>query len=60
MALKQIIIAGNKHDREDDRRVSRLEIKQFCESMECDYIEVSVLEDKGIDELLQMVIKKSM
>ena len=33
MALKQIVIAGNKHDKEEERLVSRLEIKQFCESM---------------------------
>ena len=60
MALKQIVIAGNKHDLESKRKVSVLEIKQFCESMQCDYVEVSVLEDKGIDKLLDLVMKKCM
>lgn len=59
-AAKQIVIAGNKHDLEEVRKVSRLEIKQFCESLNCDYVEVSVLEDKGIDTLLDKVMDKCM
>ncbi len=58
MALKQIVIAGNKHDLEKERKVSKLEISQFCESMQCDFVEVSVLEDKGIDQLLEKVMDK--
>ena len=57
--MKQIIIAGNKHDLEEERKVSKMEINQFCESMGCDYVEVSVLEDKGIDILLEKVIDKA-
>ncbi len=37
-----------------------MEIDQFCESMGCDYVEVSVLEDWGIDQLMNKVIKKCM
>ena len=37
-----------------------MEIKQFCDSLDCDYVEVSVLEDKGIDTLIEMVIGKCM
>lgn len=58
MANKQIIIAGNKHDLEQNRRVSKMEIDQFCTSMGCDYVEISVLEDVGIDALLEKIIVK--
>ena len=54
------MIAGNKHDLEQERKVSRMEITQFCESLGCDYVEVSVLEDRGIDGLLDKVIQKCM
>ena len=37
-----------------------MEIDQFCESMGCDYVEVSVLEDWGIEELMKKVIQKCM
>ena len=37
-----------------------MEIAQFCESLGCDYVEVSVLEDRGIDGLLDKVIQKCM
>jgi hypothetical protein len=39
--------------------VSRLEIKQFCESMRCAYAEVSVVKNTGIDELVDLIILKS-
>ena len=54
--LKNVVIIGNKHDLEEKRAISRLEIKQFCESLECDYVEVSVLENRGIDQLMTKVI----
>lgn len=54
--MKNIIIAGNKHDLEDERAVSRMEIEEFCRSMNCDYVEISVLQNKGIDELMAKVI----
>jgi small GTP-binding protein len=49
--VKNIIIAANKIDLEHQRQVSNLEIKKFCDSMKCDYCEVSVLQDKGVDDL---------
>ena len=51
---------GNKHDLEDKRAISRLEIEEFCRTMGCIYVEVSVLENKGIDLLLENVISKCM
>jgi GTPase SAR1 family protein len=57
---KNIVIAGNKHDLEEDRAISRLEIQNFCNNYNCDYIEISVLEDKGVDTLLLKVIEKCM
>ena len=56
--LKNIIIAANKIDLEENRAVSKLEISKFCESMQCDYMEVSVLNDTGIKELFDQVIDK--
>ena len=50
--MKNIIIAGNKHDLEKDRAISKLEIEEFCKSLGCEYVEISVLENKGIDELM--------
>ena len=47
--IKNIVIVGNKHDLEALREISRMEILQFCRSMECEYIEVSVLDDIGVD-----------
>ncbi len=58
LPVKHIVIIGNKHDLEHKRAISRMEIKQFCDSLECDYVEVSVLENRGIDELMTMVIQK--
>ena len=58
--VKNIIIVGNKHDLEEKRAISRLEICQFCESLECEYVEISVLENKGIDDLMQKVIERCM
>lgn len=51
------MIAGNKHDMEDQRDISRQEIQSFCESLDCDYVEISVRENKGIDELLAKVVE---
>ena len=45
---------------EHKRQVSRLEINKFCESMNCDLQEVSVLQDIGIDELFEKVMDKCM
>ena len=56
--IKNIIIVANKIDLEEKRQVSRLEISKFCESMECDLVEVSVLNDIGIDQLIDQVISK--
>jgi len=47
--MKNIVIAGNKHDLEDIREVSRMEIDEFCRTMGCDYVEISVLENENID-----------
>jgi GTPase SAR1 family protein len=60
LPLKNIIIVGNKHDLEDQRKISRLEISKFCESMECDYVEISVLENQGIEDLMTRVVEKCM
>lgn len=38
--------------------VSKLEVQQFCESMNCCYAEVSVYGNLGIDELVHLVIEK--
>lgn len=38
--------------------VSKLEVEQFCESMKCEYAEVSVFGNLGIDELVHLVIAK--
>ena len=54
--VKNIVIAGNKHDLEEKRQISRQEIEAFCKSMQCEYVEVSVLQNKGIDELMTKVI----
>jgi len=45
---------------EHQRQVSRLEINKFCESMGCDLVEVSVLQNIGIDELFDKVMDKCM
>ena len=58
--IKNIVIASNKIDMEDQRAVSRLEIQKFCESMECDLVEVSVLKDINVDYLFEKVIDKCM
>ena len=58
--MKNIIIVGNKYDLEAERKVSELEIRQFCESMSCVYVRCSVLSDAGIEELINTVIVKSM
>ena len=58
--VKNIIIVGNKYDLEEQRRVSELEIRQFCESMECLYVRCSVLSDDGIEELISTIITKCM
>lgn len=58
--MKNIIIVGNKYDLESERKVSELEIRQFCESMSCLYVRCSVLSDAGIEELINTVIVKSM
>ncbi len=57
--IKNIIIAGNKHDLEAERKVSRLEIDEFVSSMGCEYVEISVKENIGIDNLISKVIEKS-
>lgn len=56
---KNIIIVGNKYDLEDKRMVSELEISQFCESMNCYYVRCSVLNERGVEELITTIIKKS-
>ena len=56
--VKNIIICANKNDLEDERKVSKMEIKQWCESMNCDYVEISVLNDQGVDDLVSKVITK--
>ena len=38
--------------------VSELEIRQFCESMDCMYVRCSVLNDDGVEELISTVITK--
>ena len=58
--VKNIIIVGNKYDLEAQRKVSELEIRQFCESMSCIYVKCSVKSEEGIDELVNTVIEKSM
>ena len=49
---------GNKYDLEAERRVSELEIRQFCESMDCLYVRCSVLNDTGVEELINTIITK--
>lgn len=58
--MKNIIIVGNKYDLEEQRKVSELEIRQFCESMSCMYVKCSVKSEEGIEELINTVIEKSM
>ena len=57
--MKNIIIVGNKHDLEAKRRVSEMEITQFCDSMGCTYIRTSVLANTGIEDLISTTIEKS-
>ena len=45
---------------EAERKVSELEIRQFCESMSCLYVKCSVKSEEGIEELINTVIVKSM
>ncbi|CDW88237.1 uncharacterized protein STYLEM_17355 [Stylonychia lemnae] len=56
--IKNIIIVGNKHDLEELRAISRLEINQFCQSLNCEYLEISVNNDQGVDNLVNKVIEK--
>ena len=35
MPIKNIIIAGNKHDLTEKREISEMEAEKFAESMEC-------------------------
>ena len=58
--MKNIIIVGNKYDLEEERMVSELEIRQFCESMDCLYIRCSVKNESGIEELINTVITRCM
>ena len=58
--VKNIIIVGNKYDLEEQRKVSELEIRQFCESMNCLYVRCSVKSDEGIENLIETVIDKCM
>ena len=57
--VKNIVIVGNKYDLEDQRRVSEMEIKQFCDSMECAYVPCSVKDNTGLDALVTTIIEKS-
>jgi GTPase SAR1 family protein len=57
--VKNIVIVGNKHDLDKDRKVSDLEIRQFAESMGCVYVPCSVLSDHGIEPLIDTIIQKS-
>ena len=41
---------------ESERKVSELEIRQFCESMDCLYVRCSVAADTGIDTLINTII----
>ena len=56
--VKNIIIVGNKYDLEAQRQVSELEIRQFCESMNCLYVRCSVANDDGVEELISTIISK--
>ena len=56
--VKNIIIVGNKYDLEEERQVSELEIRQFCESMDCFYVRCSVKSDDGIESLIETIIKQ--
>uniref|UniRef100_A0A7S3HZ72 Uncharacterized protein n=1 Tax=Favella ehrenbergii TaxID=182087 RepID=A0A7S3HZ72_9SPIT len=56
--MKNIIIVGNKYDMEAKRQVSELEIRQFCESMDCLYVRCSVLSDEGVEALITTIISK--
>ena len=58
--MKNIIIVGNKHDLEAKRKVSELEITQFCEDMGCTYLRTSVYSNTGIEELIETTIDKAM
>lgn len=55
--VKNIIIVGNKYDLEEQRLVSELEIRQFCESMACHYVRCSVKSDDGVESLIEAIIK---
>ena len=48
---------GTKKDLEGERTVSALEIKQFCDSMQCIYLEISVFNNIGIEDLVHSVIE---
>ena len=41
-----------------EREVSELEIRKFCESMDCDIQRVSVKTNEGLDALFDKVIDK--
>lgn len=56
--LKNILIIGNKHDLESQRAISRMEIHQFCDSLQCEYIEVSIFDDIGVEKLINRTIDK--
>jgi len=43
---------------EEQRQISRLEIDKFCNNLNCEYVEISVLQNKGIDELINKVVEK--
>ena len=45
---------------EDQRLVSELEIRQFCESMDCHYVKCSVKSDEGVEELIEQTITRCM
>ena len=57
--VKNIVIVGNKHDLAAERKVTEEEIRQFAESMGCLYVPCSVLKDQGMDELINIIIEKS-
>ena len=58
--VKNIVIVGNKYDLEAERKVSEMEIDQFCTSMQCCYVRCSVKSEQGIQELVTTIIERSL
>ena len=52
------IVMGNKCDRENDRQVSAMSAKDWCEDNNIKHFETSALENTNVDDAFLTMVKK--